>query len=122
MDDTRELKLERRDKSVARTREEESRRQSLDGTCQARRRSGSEPRAIAAAALDGILDALDFERGFIFLVTPPADSLEDGLDRSALRPLAARSRREGVGAADRSDVRNPEFAVNHSVVKRALAG
>jgi transcriptional regulator with GAF, ATPase, and Fis domain len=122
MDDTRELKLERRDKSVARTREEENRRQSLDGICQAMRRAGNDPHAVAAAALDGILDALDFERGFIFLVAPPADSLEEGLDRSALRPLAARSRREGIGAADRSDVRNPEFAVNHTVVQRALAG
>jgi hypothetical protein len=70
----------------------------------------------------GILDALDFERGSLSLGTAAADSLEKGLDRGALRPLAARSRREGVGATDRSDVRNPEFAVNHSVIQRALAG
>jgi hypothetical protein len=53
MDDTRELKLERRDKSVARPGRRSTGGRAWDGICQAMRRAGNDPRAVAAAALDG---------------------------------------------------------------------
>jgi transcriptional regulator with GAF, ATPase, and Fis domain len=118
MDDTRELKLERRESPAARIQaEEEARRESLAGIARTMRR-GADPRAVASAALDGILDLLDFERGFVFL-SAAGDPLGEGLEPGRPRPLAARARRGAAG--DLSDVRNPEFAVSHSVIKRALA-
>jgi transcriptional regulator with GAF, ATPase, and Fis domain len=120
MDDTRELKLERRDESLARISGEDARREVLEGIARAMHRAGREPRAVAAAAIDAVLDVLDFERGFVLLAAPNADPLDESLERGRLRPLAARLRRGG--AAELVQVRNPEFAVNHSVIKRALAG
>ena len=119
MDDIRELKIGR----------VESPRQSSVGNVSLRDRvraipramlaQGWDPVAVGGAALEGLVDLLGFERGFIFVGVEARDGSVRDPDGATFQSVASRARK--AGGEDWMPVRNPEFAVNRSVLKRAAA-
>jgi DNA-binding NtrC family response regulator len=81
---------------------------------------GFEPEALGRQMVEGALEALPFARAFLFIVRQgraAGEAVEDFI----LEPVAARMRR-GHGAQEAwASVRNAEFAVNRTVIARALA-
>ncbi|HVR75519.1 MAG TPA: sigma-54 dependent transcriptional regulator [Planctomycetota bacterium] len=131
MDETRQLTREGSADFLERVREKEAKRQRLEHLARHLRDAGSDPQVLGGIALEGLLDILDFERGFIF--SSRIDGEEPGPDGDAvlLEHIVSRTRRgsaeRGSGTAaprsgDWATVRNPEFAVSRSVIKRAIAG
>jgi len=82
--------------------------------------AGFDSGALAGLALEGILDLLGFERGFIFLAAMDSAAPSKGDDSVSLQPIGARARRGNPSSSEWVPVRNPEFAANRAVIKRVL--
>ena len=80
---------------------------------------GWDPVAVGGAALEGLVDLLGFERGFIFVAPETRDLSIRDPDDTTFQSIVSRARK--AGGEDWMPVRNPEFAVNRSVLKRAAA-
>ena len=74
--------------------------------------------AVGAAALEGLLSLIGFERGFFFASPVKGESAVSG-EVGGLEVLASRVRAHGESGAW-TEVANPEFAVNRTVVQRVL--
>src|SRR5436309_2739323 len=120
MDQTELIQLQ---ESLERAREEQARERQIREIGRRMLDEGQDLRGLVQAALDGLLDFLEFERGFLLVAEAPAGGAEEGDEGSSFRIQAARRRREGAGSgrgAMFEGLSNPEFAVNRSVAKRAF--
>ena len=124
MDDTRELPNEFLTNSPGDVHLGEAKQQQIAQLAQSLGHAGFDPGALAELALEGILGLLDFERGFIFLAkTHGEDSAgSQGDDSVSLQPIGTRTQRGHSSSSDWTSVRNPEFAVNRALIRRALGG
>ncbi|MCZ6795450.1 MAG: sigma-54 dependent transcriptional regulator [Planctomycetota bacterium] len=74
---------------------------------------------LTCRCLEWLAEFLEFERGF-FVVEPPGGA-EGGERGDPLQVAASRVSKGGVDRRRWVDVMNPEFALNHSVVREALS-
>ncbi len=117
MDETKELTKDRLDGPVERSRLQEAKSRRLEKLAQGLLLGGNDPHVLGGAALEGILEVMDFERGFIFIGRQD-DVGGSEVDPGSFQPLATRARKAG-GSGEWGSVRNPDFAVNRSLLKRA---
>ena len=122
MGDTTELTLQELHESLEKVRLEGERHQQLGKIAAAMIEQGFDPEGVGGAGLEGALVLLGFERGFLFAFEGEDLATDDvPADVSGLKALASRALCTGTDGARWASVLNPEFAVNRSVVTRALA-
>jgi transcriptional regulator with GAF, ATPase, and Fis domain len=122
-DQTRELTLEEVRESLESVRLAGDKQHRLEEVAALMLDQGFDAGAVGSTALDGVLAMTPFERGFLFALERASGSEADARDvpLSGLRVLAARARAAGHERGPWVKVLNPEFAVNRSVIQRALA-
>ncbi len=91
----------------------------LESLAAAMRQDGQDLTALAESALEGALEAVGFERGFLFVLGEAARVSER--ESTAFEPLATRCQRPGQAGLEWGPVRNPEFAVSRALLKRAAS-
>jgi DNA-binding NtrC family response regulator len=124
MDDTRELSSESLTDSPGKLRSEETKKERVSALAHSLTHAGFDSGELAGTALEGILDVLGFERGFIFLADTGSSASGKDKDEASvsLRTIGSRVRRGNSSPSDWVSVRNSEFAVNRAVIKRAIRG
>jgi len=92
--------------------------QRLDEIARELSAAGSDLRRLGELTLEGLLDLLGFERGFLVVVRRSPSAPQPGDD---FQVLATRAAISATPSKPWSSVRNPEFAVNRVLLKRALS-
>jgi len=121
MEEVRQSTVEALQQSLQKTQEEGAQRQRLERVAHSMVRRGFASVAVGAEGLQGLLDILHFERGFIFLAKPSGNRPAVDPEAVLLQPVVSRMRAAPGEPAEWGEVLNPEFAINRSVVKRCLA-
>src|SRR5262245_56393431 len=84
---------------------------------------GLDLEGLIRVALDGLIECLGFERGFLVVAkqAPPLEEEEEGESPFDIFGARAARRQDAPdGELEFEEVPNPEFAINHSAVKRAF--
>jgi transcriptional regulator with GAF, ATPase, and Fis domain len=120
MDETRQLTTGKPEIAEPRGRPPEGEKRKLEAGFLAVSRREADFAAMAAGALELLIEVLEFERGFILLEEEAGSAAPTaGREAGIARVLASRLRRQGESSSWR-DVPNPEFALNRSLLKKAF--
>ncbi len=119
MDKTQEMTKERVSIGMGSPPTEALWRPRLEMLAQAMLHRQGDLQSLAEITLEGVLEAIDFERGLLFVIHEEAILQER--ESSIFEPLATRSCLHATGHEWRS-MRKAEFAINRSIVKQAVSG